>query len=163
MKHRWPAPILGLILAGTLAVPVLAARPDVQVEVIPYDYVQAECDGFDVVQFNVATLRVFTFEDKTGVMVKQVTHADTVGVARQVYPNGTTVDVATYKDKGGIFVQRGDYFRWSGVIDSYTLRDGTRYADIGSQLLHVLSWEPFEAEWVRDVGQQLPDWDPCTW
>jgi hypothetical protein len=163
MRHRWPASIVGVMLAGALAVPALAARPDIHVEVIPYDYVQAECDGFDVVQYNVATLHLFTFQDKSGVIGRQVTHADTVGVARRMYPDGTTVDVASYKDKGGIFVVRGDDIRWSGVIDSYTLRDGTTYADIGSQLLHVTSWDPFEAEWVRDVGQQLPDWDPCTW
>jgi hypothetical protein len=164
MRHRWPAPILGVILASSLAVPVVAARPDIHVEVIPFDYIQAECDGFDVVEFDVATLRIFTFEAEVGSFTRQVTHADTVGVARQVYPDGTTVDVATYKDKGGIFVQRGeDDFFWSGVIDAYTLRDGTRYARIGSQVLHVISWDPFEAEWVRDVGRHLPDWDPCTW
>jgi hypothetical protein len=128
MRHRWPAPIIGVILAGTLAIPALAARPDIHVEVIPYDYVQAECNGFDVVQYNVATLHLFTFQDKSGEINSEVTHADTVGVARRVYLDGTTVDVARYKDKGGIFVVRGDEAESCVGVDEAPHHPGARDA-----------------------------------
>ena len=166
MRHRASrAGLLAIALGAVLAGPVAATAPDRFREVIEDTWTQAECDGYDVVQFNVVTIDVTVFHDNDGNDVRAVTHADTVGVTRQVYPDGSTVDVATYRDRGGIFVESpaDDTFMWTGIIDWYSLRDGTQLKNIGSQLLQVLSWDPFEAEWIRDVGPYTLDRDPCTW
>ena len=162
MRHRAVAAIAGMTLAVAMAAPVGAARPERSTEVIPDDWVQAECDGYVVWQHNVVTLQVTVFKDANGDVVREVTHADTTGTTVREYPDGTAVQVATYRDQGGTFTHRGDDFVWTGIIDLYVTRDGTRYRNIGRQVFHVSSWDPFEGDWVSDVGIN-DDWDTCTW
>ena len=162
MRYRALAATVGLALAAAFAGPVSAAAPDRSTEVIPDTYQQAECDGYDVWQINVVTLHLATYHDLSGNDVREVTHADTTGVTVRQYPDGSSVQVATYRDQGGIFVHRGDDFFWTGIIDRYETRDGTRYVNIGRQVFHVISWDPFEGEWASDVGIS-DDWDPCVW
>lgn len=163
-RHGAATLLAALALVLVAAQPGLAGAPERWTEVIEDSYVLAECDGYEVVQFNVVTLAVAAFEDRPNDEARVVTHADTVGVVRRVYEDGSTLDVATYRDRGGIFVEGpGDTFTWTGIIDRYELRDGTMLVNIGYQQLRVLSWDPFEAEWVRDVGRYTLDSDPCTW
>ena len=49
-----------------------------------------------------------------------------------------------------------------GSSTGYETRDGTRFVNIGRQVFHVISWDPFEGEWASDVGIS-DDWDPCLW
>lgn len=163
MRHRTSAAIIGVALAAAVAAPVAAARPVRSTEVIGDDWIQAECDDGDVVwQHNLITLGVSVFVDAMGEAVREVTHADTVGITVREHPDGSSVQVATYRDQGGTFTHRGDDFVWTGIVDLYITRDGSRYADTGRQVFHVISWDPFEAEWTMDGGLN-DDWDPCTW
>jgi hypothetical protein len=152
----------GIVIAAAMAAPVSAARPDHWTEVVQDDWLQAECDGYDVWQHNVVTLHLSVFFDADGDVVREVTRADSTGVIVREYPDGSTIQVATYRDLGGTFTFDGDDFTWTGVIDSYVTRDGSRYQRIGRQTLHVISWDPWEFEWTSDVGLH-EDWDPCTW
>jgi hypothetical protein len=163
MRHRTSAAFIGLVLAAAVATPVAAARPDQSTEVIEGDWLQAECGDGDVIwQHNVITLKVSDFFDRAGDVVREVTHADTVGISERVHPDGSSVQVATYRDRGGTFTHRGDDFIWTGIVDLYVTRDGSRYANTGRQVFHVTSWDPFEADWTMDGGRN-DEWDPCTW
>lgn len=161
--HRTVAAVAGLALVATIAGPATAAKPDHWVEVdIPSIYQQAECDGYEVWEYDLVTLQLFDFKDADGNTRWFVQQADSVGYAQREYPNGDTVQVATYKDKGGTFTVRGDDITWTGIIDTYTTGDGSVYRNVGRQVLNISSWDPFEAEWTMDVGIN-DEWDPCTW
>jgi hypothetical protein len=163
-RHHFAGLVVGLVLTGAVATPALARAPERTIEVVSDAYTLAECDGFDVVEDNVVTLVVAVFKNRDGTDNREVTHADTDGVTMRVYPDDSTIQVATYRDKGGIFIADADgTFTWTGIIDQFTLRDGTRLVNIGYQQFHVISWDPFEGEWLRDVGAYSLDSDPCTW
>ena len=163
MRHRASAALIGIALSAVVAAPAAAAKPERWTEVIQEDWIQQECDDGDVVwQHNLLTLTISDYFDRAGNVVREVTHADTVGVAERVSPDGSSVQVATYRDQGGTFTHRGDDFFWTGIVDLYVTRDGSRYADTGRQVFHVSSWDPFVADWTMDGGLN-DDCEPCAW
>lgn len=149
------ASLLTLALAG----PTLATQPGSETVTFTSDpYVLGECDGYDVLEQDQVSMRVRTFVDRSGDVVREVTHATDVG---DVWRSDTGARLATYSDAGGTFTVRANgTFTWTGVHNRWTLVDGTVIKDRGRVVVAEVA--PGEFERVFEAGK-IPEIDPCAW
>ena len=157
-----PALVSLLAAAAVLvaaATPAAAQAPDHWMNAFTTDpYVIAECSGYDVLEQDVVSTRGVDFFDRNGEFTRSVSHSASTGV---VWRSDTGAQLATYRDRGGIFVQTADnVFTFTGIHNWWTLTDGTVIRDLGR--LVVAEVAPGEFEVVFDAGQH-DDRDPCLW
>jgi thioredoxin reductase len=157
--RRIAATVAGSFLMLTVAAPVMASPPSGETVTFTTDpYVIAECDGYDVVEQDDVSMRIRDFVDRTGAVVREVTHATDTGV---IWRSDTGVQVATYADAGGTFTSRADgTFTWTGVHNRWTLTDGTVIKDRGRVVVAQVA--PGDFERIFEAGK-IPEIDPCTW
>lgn len=157
--RRLHIPAIGLAIGLAVVSPVLAGAPVRWLDRFTTDpYVIAECDGYDVLEQDVVRADQVDFFDRTGNFTRHVSHSASTGV---VWRSDTNVQLATYKDQGGIFTATSDnVFTFTGIHNAWTLNDGSVIRDVGRIVFAEVA--PGDFEVVFDAGRH-DDRDPCTW
>ncbi|HJW22755.1 MAG TPA: hypothetical protein VJ506_10025 [Candidatus Limnocylindrales bacterium] len=159
MHRRLTGSAAGALLALALATPTMAASPSRDQQAFVTDpYVLAECDGYDVLEQDTVSIAVDTFYDSAGNVLRTVLHANDHGI---VWRSDSGAQLATYTDAGGTFTMTADgKFVFTGVLNTWTLTDGTTFRDVGR--IVVAEVAPGEFEPIQVAGT-FENADPCDW